>query len=792
MSSLAPEQSPQDSIQRFLALASVALVVAILWVGQSVVVPLVFASLLAFLLSPAVGRLMRWGLNKIIAITLIVLAGFAIMGALGWLVTVQTFNLAQELPAYERNMREKIVALKMPKTPVSLERTSEMIKNLQREATEREPKANGSPSTSDEPAPVRVSVAKEERTSFQLLRNYSGSVLRPLAFGGIVIVLFVAMLIGREDLRDRFIKVVSAGQINLATQALDDAARRVTRYLLMQLVVNATYGIPVGLGLYFIGIPNAPLWGLLATLLRFIPFLGPWIAAVFPLALAVAVDPGWTMVLSTLALFVVMELVSNNIVEVWLYGATTGISNLALLVAAVFWTSLWGPIGLILSTPLTVCLLVLGKYVPGARFLSTLLGSEPVLDPPSQMYQRMLARDSDEMLDLAIDFIHQRSLATFYDEMLLPALLMAEQDRHRGVLAEVRQLFIFRAGRELIEELERRGEGETKPTPKATTLPADENAPLIWGVPASDDADELVGLMVRHLLRERGLRTVVSPVAASPAEQAEALHQEVAAAAFVSALPPSALSAAGRACRRIKASSARLPVVVGVWTRQASSEDLMDRLRHANPDAVVTKLNEAVVEIERVARGALAPVDGSRTDAPAQADQPALPTADVSLGLEDSEPEAWIERVTRALAQLFDVPVSLVTFMATDEAFWPSRLGLKSGEESEREPQLRAFLDDAATEENPLVVDDVRKDRRLSHVALVRERGVRLLVNLALRTEAGRVVGHLCLVDTNPHETTDDQRERIRVYGQELVAAVEALNASGDAPSSGTELKVDV
>lgn len=777
MSSLAPEQSPQDSFRRFIALASAALVVAILWAGQTVIMPLAFAALLAFLLSPAVGRLMRWGLNKIVAIILIVLAGFTILAALGSLVALQTLNLAVELPAYERNIREKIAAIQTPQTPVALERTTEMFKNLQREIAGRKAEGEAAQQANGEPEPVRVRVAAEERSGFEVMSSYTGPALRLLGFGVIVIVLFVAMLVGREDLRDRFIKVVSAGQLNLANQALDDASRRVSRYLLMQLVVNATYGIPVGIGLYFIGIPNAPLWGLLATLLRFIPFLGPWIAASFPMALAVAVDPGWTMVLYALLLFVVMELISNNIIEVWLYGVGTGISNLALLVAAVFWTSLWGPLGLVLSTPLTVCLLVLGKHVPDMRFLSTLLGSEPVLDPPSQMYQRMLARDSDEMTDLATDFIRQRSVTAFYEEMLLPALLMAEQDRHRGALAEVRQQFIFRAGRDLIEELERRAESEKKGEPDEPDRPPEET-PLIWGVPASDDADEMVGLMMRHLLRDRGFRTIVSPIASSPEEQAETLNQEVPAAAFVSALPPSALGAARRACRRIKATSPNLPVVVGVWTRQATTTDLTDRLQHARPDAVVTRLQDAIAEIERLARERTATSSSTQADDAPQDQVSPQPLHAASLKLDEVEPESWVERVTRAIAQLFDVPVSLVAFMETDPDFWPLRIGPKTGDESEREPLLRAFLDEAAPTENPWVVDDVAKDRRLSQTAFARERGVRLMVDLVLRTEAGRAVGHLCVVDTNPHQTTEEQRELIRLYGQELVAAVEALDAS--------------
>ncbi len=789
-------------MQRFITLASYALVIGILWVGQTVIMPIMFAALLAFLLSPAVRRLMRWRVPKVLAITVVVLAVFAVVGALGWVMGTQMLHLAEELPAYERNILQKVAALKSPATPPALERTSAMIKNLQREIQEHVPHP---PSTSvdangrkqpGEPEAVRVRVEEKAKNSFELLGSTVETVAGPLAQTGVILVLFVAMLVGREDLRDRFIKVVSAGRINLATQALDDAARRVMRYLLMQLVVNAIYGVPVGIGLYLIGVPNAPLWGLLATLLRYIPFLGPWIAACFPVLLAIAVDPGWSMLVYTLALFLVMELVSNNVIEVWLYGAGTGISNLALLVAAVFWTALWGPVGLVLSTPLTVCLLVLGKHVPGLWFLSTLLGSEPVLEPPAQFYQRMLSMDSDEMLDLATGFIKSRSLGAFYDEMFLPALLMAEEDRHSGALAEVRQQFIFRAGRELIEELERRGEAErpgTSPAVVATTagkdtgLPLPQPAgsaatdawtPLIWGVPASDDADELAGLMLGHLLRDRGLRVVVSPVEESPEEQGKRLLHDGTAVVFVSALPPSALGAARRACRRIKETSPRLPVVIGIWTGSATPRELELRLSNPKPEAVVTQLAGAVLEIERRAR------EREAADREAPLPTPAAEAAvqvlaevhERRLGLISSEPEAWVERVTRALAQAFEVPVSLVSLVDTEESFWPPRLGLRRDGDTLREPLLRAFLRELASEEDLLAVDDAKKDRRMAQKPFVTERGVRLFVGLVLRTPAGHAVGHLCLLDTEPHTITDDQRALVSLYGKELVEAVLSLS----------------
>ena len=242
--------------------------------------------------------------------------------------------------------------------------------------------------------PLPVEVVEPEPQPLQVLRTIIGPLIEPLATGGIIVVVVIFMLIKREDLRDRFIRLVGASDLHRTTEALQDAGKRVGQYLLMQLIVNATYAMPIGIGLWVIGVPNALLWGLLALVLRFVPYIGPIIAAIFPIVLALAVDPGWTMLIWTVALFVAVELISNNVVEPWLYGSRTGLSPVAIIVAAIFWTWLWGPLGLLLSTPLTVCLVVLGRHVPQFQFLDVLFGSEPVLEPHEALYQRLAGRRS--------------------------------------------------------------------------------------------------------------------------------------------------------------------------------------------------------------------------------------------------------------------------------------------------------------------------------------------------------------------------------------------------------------
>lgn len=583
------------------------LVIAVLRLGQDILMPIAFAALLAFLLSPLVVKLTRMRLPKSVAIILTVTFAFSVIGGIGWIVTSQAISLVRDLPQYEQNIRKKLLALNQPRAPSFLQRTAGMIENLQREVKAARPPPEPQ-DPNDEPKPVPVEVRAAQSSTWKVVRDLASPVIHPLGVTGMIIVFVVFMLFQREDLRDRVIKLVSAGQLNVATQALDDAASRVSRYLGMQLVVNATYGVPVGIGLYFIGVPNALLWGLLATLLRFIPFLGPWIAAIFPVLLSIAVDPGWTKLFYVLGLFLVMELISNNVIEVVLYGASTGISTLALLVAAVFWTWLWGAPGLVLSTPLTVCLLVIGKYVPGLGFLRMLLGSEPVLEPPAQFYQRMLSMESEDMADLALKYIEEHSIEEFYDAVFLPALLMSEEDRHRGALPELRQQFIFQASRELIDELERQEEAASEENSDpdvaaAQASPLQPSPPAVLGIPVRDEADELVALMLSHLLRRRGIASAVHTRNAPVENALAAITQHAVRVVFVSALPPSTVGAARQICRQLRGSHPTLPMLIGVWQHRTSTIELHERLRVARPEEIVATLAEAVVGIERLLDG---------------------------------------------------------------------------------------------------------------------------------------------------------------------------------------------
>lgn len=440
-------------------IAAVVVVLGALYFGRQVFLPLAIALLVTFALAPVVSAMRRIGIPRIPAVIATVSAAFALVAIFALVVVMQVGVLAENISLYQSNILGKIVALREAGANSGIiERLSGVVENVGRELEKQEPPDTSEPA---EPEPLPVEVVSSQRP-IEVLRSLIGPLVSPLATTGLIVVVVIFMLVERESLRDRFIRLAGYSDLHRTTEALQDAGRRVGRYLLMQLVVNITYAVPIAAGLWFLGIPNALLWGLLALVLRFVPYIGPVIAALLPLFLAFAVAPGWTLVLWTAGLFIAMELISNNFVEPWLYGSRTGLSPLAVIVAAIFWTWMWGPIGLVLSTPLTVCLVVLGRHVPQFEFLDVLLGDEPVLEPHERLYQRLLAGDPVEATDHAVEILEEQYLVDFYGSVAIPALLLGENDRKRGVLAEEQRRQVARSALALVANLEgvAREEGE--------------------------------------------------------------------------------------------------------------------------------------------------------------------------------------------------------------------------------------------------------------------------------------------------------------------------------------------
>ncbi|RWD61482.1 MAG: AI-2E family transporter, partial [Mesorhizobium sp.] len=455
--------------------ASVVVTVAALYFGREVFLPIAVALLLTFAIAPVVSSLKRAGVPRIAAVIASVAGAFAALSLFSFVVATQVSDLAQNIPLYQINILTKVRALKENGLGGGIiSRLGGVIERVGQEIDRQEPQLpSAAQAPKREPIPVEV-VAHEK--PLEVLQNLIGPLLSPLGSAGLVIIVVIFMLMEREDLRDRFIRLVGYGDLHRTTQALQDAGKRVGQYLLMQLVVNIIYAVPITIGLWVLGIPNALLWGLLALALRFVPYIGPIIGALLPLFLALAVAPGWSLLLWTAALFVVVELVTGNVIEPWLYGSHTGLSPLAIIVAAIFWTWLWGPIGLVLSTPLTVCLVVLGRHVPQFEFLDVLFGNEPVLEPHARLYQRLLAGDPDEATDHAEEMLEDKYLFEFYGKVAIPALLLGEQDRERGVMDDAQRRQLADSALTLVANLDDSAQQEAEEEESEQAAAADEKA----------------------------------------------------------------------------------------------------------------------------------------------------------------------------------------------------------------------------------------------------------------------------------------------------------------------------
>src|SRR6187200_2747255 len=437
------------------------IIISMLYFGRDIFVPVALAILLSFVLAPLVGLLQRIPVvPRGLAVVGVVILAFSLIFAMGSLLATQLTQLAGDLPRYQSTISEKIQSFRDTKAGRgTLERASDMLKDLSKELdkpkdavpTRGPGSLAGNPSVP--PKPVPVEVRQPDPGALESLRTLISPLIHPLATTGIIIIFVIFILLQREDLRNRLIRLAGSSDLQRTTAALDDAASRLSRLFLTQLILNGAFGGVIGLGLWFIGTPSAILWGILAGVLRFVPYIGAFIAAAFPLALAVAVDPTWSMLLWTVGLFLIVEPVVGHVIEPMVYGHSTGLSPVAVVASATLWTALWGPIGLVLATPLTVCLVVLGRHVERLEFLDVMFGDRPALSPPEIFYQRMLAGDPTEAAEKAEEFLKERSLASYYDEVALKGLQLAQTDATRGVLDGIRQAEICSAVRELVSDL---------------------------------------------------------------------------------------------------------------------------------------------------------------------------------------------------------------------------------------------------------------------------------------------------------------------------------------------------
>jgi len=410
---------------------TVILVVAVLRYAEDVFIPLALAILMTFLLAPIVDFLHRLRINRALAVIVSVAVAVALMAVLIYVIFNQFTDVVEKLPGYRRQLRANLADL-TGFVRGGMSGTTEAMEQLTREIN------RAAPTVAGHRVPV-VQVVETPPTGMQSLHNLIAPLVKPLGTAAVVIVFAIFMLLRLPDLRDRLVRLLGPENLRTTTEALEDTAQRVSRYLLMQTLINTWQGLWVTLGLWHLGVPNAMLWGALTVVLRFIPYIGPWVAAAMPVTVSIAVFDSWSKPLLVAGLFVVLELISNMVLEPWLYGKRTGVSPLALLVAAAFWTWLWGAVGLFLAIPLTVCVMVMGKHIPQLEFLYVLLGDEPMLDPHEQLYHRLLAGKRDEADALLAQTLRSKSPRRVCDEVIVPAVRLAERDHARGGLDETQR-----------------------------------------------------------------------------------------------------------------------------------------------------------------------------------------------------------------------------------------------------------------------------------------------------------------------------------------------------------------
>jgi predicted PurR-regulated permease PerM len=554
---------PFTTTSRTSSVAGLLIAAAILYLAREVLIPLALAILLSFLLAPLVRRLEGWRLGRVFSTLVAVAIAVSAIAGIGWIATKQALSLTAKLPEYRANISKKIRAVREPQEG-SLGKAAEAIKDLESEAA---------------PGAAPLAVTETPPTALAALREMVGPFVHPVGTALAVIVFTILLLLNRENMRERLIGLIGTQRINVTTQALGEASFRVSSYLYMQLVVNACFGIPFALALWLIGIPNAMLWGLLGTLLRFIPYAGVWVAVAMPAMLAFAIFDGWSEVAWVLGVFLILELFLVNVLEPWLYGRSAGLSAIAIILAALFWTWLWGPVGLLLAVPLTVCIAVMGRYIPELGYLNVLLGVEPVLPPEARFYQRLVARDRDEAMMLADEYAAEHGQAALFDTLLIPALTLIETDRHKGALEPETERFAFDTTRQILDELREDGTETTA-------------AAHVCILPARDQADELAGAMLARLLPGARLFSAKSLAA----ETLEQIGDGACRVMCISAVPPQAASHASYLARRLKKQFPKLRIVLALWTNEGVDK-VRPRLASAGIDEVATRLPDVLAQL---------------------------------------------------------------------------------------------------------------------------------------------------------------------------------------------------
>lgn len=775
---LAAVASMLPALRLLVGLLIAALVIAALYFGRDILIPLALAVLLGFLLDPAVSRIKRWGLPRMAATLLVVAIALGALGGMGAYLGNQVSQLSADLPTYQNTIRKKLRNLRsMVKGPSVWDGALKTYDTVEKEIAV----ASGPPERVQ-----KVEIQRPEGKSWEQVLGWLEKISAPIATAGIVLLFVILILLDRDGLRDRLLRLMG-GNLHVATDALDEASERIGSYLRMQFIVNVTYGFPMAVGLWFIGVPGAVLWGVLATVMRFVPYVGPMISAIFPLALAFAVAPGWEMLLWTLGLILLLELISNNVIEPWLYGSSTGLSTLSIILAATFWTALWGPIGLILSTPLTVCLLVLGRYIPSLTFMEVLLGSEPVLDLPQRLYQRLLADDVEEAVDLATSTIDAElpdkpqpadwaaAVQDFYDTGGIPMLRLASS-HYADVATAEHRLRLSSGLDELLEEL-----AEAYPPPAAT------HSGRVHCVGARWDMDALAAQMAAHSLALHGYAASHADHPLSSAiELAETSGWHDVRWLVLSVLHPQPQAQVRTILRRLRRMHQQMPqvqVVLALWNApsQLLAEGTAQRL---GVQAVVTSVQELVLRLHQLAAadhvGGAAPRGVQPAALPG--DEPERLQALHASGLVQRPPVRLFHEAAQKAANVFDVKYAQVSLVDQDWVHTPGGLLVADGTPPDQAglPRDEAICSYVVHDHAPVVVHNVARDPRFADNPALAEARVRFYAGVPLADGQGQVLGTLCILHDTPRSITEEELELLGQMAQDLMEQVQAEAVATD------------
>ena len=779
------------ALRLLIGLMIASIVILALYFGRDMLIPLALAMLFGFLLDPAVSKLKRWGLPRMASAIVVVAFSLAALGGLGMYLGSQVQQLSADLPTYQSTIRDKLRSLrKSANMPSAWDGVFKTYHTVEKEITTQDGNA---------PRVQKVQIERPESKPTTQMLQWLGRIAEPVTTAGIVLLFVILILLDRDELRDRLLRLVG-GNLNVATDALDEASQRIGKYLRMQFIVNVSYGVPLAMGLLLIGVPGAILWGVLGAIMRFVPYVGPMMSAVFPLALAFAVDPSWDMFLMTLGLILLLELISNNVIEPWLYGSSTGLSTLSIIVAATFWTALWGPIGLILSTPLTVCLLVLGRYIPSLKFMEVLLGSEPVLGPQQRLYQRLLADDADDAISMAVQSVEERLLSKssqddrasavsgFYDEVAIPALRIATQQHLESATAEHR-LRLSNGMAALLDELQDqyafRSSGE-----HAQAAPGEGDQRRCLRIHCAGvrwEVDALGAAMVAHAESLHGHEVSCSGWALAPDSKSLQFDANglLADREWVQAVKQSDLlvlsifnhqpqSMARRIVRRIRRHWPGARVVLCLWNAPAVAAD-PEFARQTGAQACVTSLRELHLWVEAMQVGdpgecvIAAPIPDD--------DEQRVKMLHESGVLAPALTALYRDTAKKAV-NAFNTKWAQVSWVDAERVFAPGSLLPLSAQEGAQQgvPRDGTVCSYVVYEEEAIVVGDLARDPRFASDSVVHSLKLRFYAGVPLVDKKGNVLGCLSILDDEPRNMSDDELEVLSSMARQLMDDVrEAL-----------------